>query len=237
LPCLRPLGHIVRMRFAPNDTLEDWIDQVLEADPLTIDVDDDDEPQGPPLTDGELDGGQQFLIEWRSPQDFSSKTQTMCRRCRSADYFNQPRLKFLHDAYVLAEFVKLKQAESVRLAAPSERWPDGFIKLQGQTYNVEVTSTHGGRKLGQEYRKVSGPTLDSVKNWVARADSIPKYLDEAISTKRKKNYASPCWLVVYLNINEYDIRQAETEQVIAATKARHAEGFVAISVLRKGKLY
>ena len=223
------------MRFVPNDSLEDLIDQALEADPMSID--DDDEPRGPPLTDDELDAGRQFLIEWRSPQDFSDKTQTMCGRCRSGDYFNQPRLKFLHDAYVLTKFVKLKQAESIRLAAPSERWPDGFVKLEGQTYNVEVTSTHGGRKLGQEYRKVSGPTMDSVENWIARADSIPKYLDEVISAKKKKNYASPCWLVVYLNISEYDIRQAETEQVIAATKARYAEGFVAISVLWKGKLY
>ena len=104
----------------------------------------------------------------------------------------------------------------------SERWPDG---------------THGGRKLGQEYRKVSGPTKDPVENWIARGDSIPKYLDEVIGAKKKKNYASPCWLVVYLNISKYGIRQAETEQVIAATKARYAEGFVAISVLWKGKLY
>jgi Arm DNA-binding domain len=119
----------------------------------------------------------------------------------------------------------------------SERWPDGFVKLDGQTHNVEVTSTHGGRKLGQEYRKVSGPTKDPVENWIARGDSIPKYLDEVIGAKKKKNYASPCWLVVYLNISKYGIRQAETEQVIAATKARYAEGFVAISVLWKGKLY
>ena len=81
------------------------------------------------------------------------------------------------------------------------------------------------------------PTLDPVENWIKRANSIPKYLDAAISAKSQKNYASPCWLVVYLNISEYNIRQIETEQVIADIKARYAAAFVDISVLWKGKLY
>jgi hypothetical protein len=118
-------------------------------------------------------------------------------------------------------------------------WPDGFMRFHGQICNIEVTSTHGGRKLGEEYRNVTGSTLsmDPAENWVERANSIPKYLDEAIGNKAKKKYASPCWLVVYLNISEYDIRQIETEQVIAATKSRYSESFAAISVLWKGKLY
>jgi hypothetical protein len=227
------------MRLAPNDAMDDdWIDKLLEADPLTIDIDDDDdEPVGPPPTDSELDAAQRLLIQWQSPDDFSKTSLDMCKRCRSADYFNRPRLKFLHDAYVLAKFARLREPDSVRLAAASDQWPDGFIKLQGKTHNVEVTSTHGGRRLGQEYRLVRGLTQDPVENWIERANSIPKYLNEAIGGKSQKNYASPCWLVVYLNISEYDIRQIETEQVIATTKARYAAGFVAISVLWKGKLY
>jgi hypothetical protein len=222
----------------PNDSFDDWIDKALDADPLLVgEDDDDDEPRGPPLTDNVLDAGQLLLIRWQSPQAFSKTTLAMCRRCPSRDYFNRPRLKFLHDAYVLAKFAILIEAENVRLAAPSDQWPDGFVRLQDQIYNIEVTSTHGGRKLGQEYRNVMKPTLDPVENWIKRADSIPEYPDEAIGSKSKKNYASPCWLVVYLNISEYDIRQSETEQMIAATKARYSEGFVAISVLWKGKLY
>jgi hypothetical protein len=227
------------MSDAPNDAVDDWIDQLLAADPLTLeDFDDgDDEPVGPPPTESELDAAQQLLVQWQLPDDFSNTTLAMCKRCLSRDYFNRPRLKFLHDAYVLAKFARLKGADSVRLATPSDQWPDGFIKFQGETFNIEVTSTHGGRKLGQEYRHVMEPTLDPVENWIERANSISKYLDEAISGKSRKNYASPCWLVVYLNISEYNIRQIEIEQVIAATKARYAAGFVDISVLWKGKLY
>jgi hypothetical protein len=149
------------MRLTPNDEVDDWIDQLLEANPLTIYIDDDvEEPVGPPPTESELDAAQHLLVLWQSLDDFSNTTLAMCRRCLSADYFNRPRLKFLHDAYVLAKFARLQGADSVRLAALFDQWPDGFIKLQGETHNIEVTSTHGGRKLGQEYRQVRGPTLD-----------------------------------------------------------------------------
>jgi hypothetical protein len=161
----------------------------------------------------------------------------LCDRCSSEDWFNRPHLKFLHDAYVLAEFVGLVLVDRVRLAGAPERWPDGYVEIGGKIHYVEVTSTHGGRKLGDEYRGVKTVKMDPVENWVARAESIPHYLEEAISTKSKKNYGSPCWLIVYLNISEWGIRQAETERTIEAAKARFAGSFEAISVLWKEKLY
>jgi hypothetical protein len=48
---------------------------------------------------------------------------------------------------------------------------------------------------------------------------------------------SSCWLVVYLNISEWGIRQSETEAIIAATKARYADAFEAISFLWKDRSY
>jgi hypothetical protein len=138
---------------------------------------------------------------------------------------------------VLARFARDQRVATVRLAKTSEQWPDGYVRFDGKTRNIEITSTHGGRRLGQEYREVKGPTMDPVENWIARADSIPKYLDEAIGAKSKKRYSSPCWLVVYLNISEYGVRQKETETVIEELKARYASSFETISVLWKGRLY
>jgi len=66
--------------------------------------------------------------------------------------------------------------EGVHLASSSEQWPDGYVKLLGKTHNIEVTSTHGGRRLGKGYRELKAPTLDPVRNWIARAESIPHYL-------------------------------------------------------------
>jgi hypothetical protein len=44
-------------------------------------------------------------------------------------------------------------------------------------------------------------------------------------------------LIGYLNMNEYGIRQQETEQVIAEIKRRYSKDFVAIHVLWKRQLY
>jgi len=79
--------------------------------------------------------------------------------------------------------------------------------------------------------------MDPIENWIERAESIPKFLDEVVAAKSRKHYSAPCWLVVYLNISEYGIRQKETEDVIEEVKARYRRAFEAISVLWKGRLY
>ena len=76
-----------------------------------------------------------------------------------------------------------------------------------------------------------------MEDWVARADSIPKYLEETIARKVEKKYADPCWLVVYLNIDEWGIRQKQIEQVILDTKTKHVERFADLTVIWKGQLY
>jgi hypothetical protein len=219
------------------DSLDEWIEQACASDPLPAYAEEPEREPGPPLTKNELCAARSDLSEWQTPEVFAKATKALCARCGSEEWFNRPHLRFLHDAYVLAEFAELMAVDCVRLAPPSEQWPDGYLKIDGKTHSIEVTSTHGGRKLGKEYRDVKRPTLDPVNNWVARAETIPRYLDEAISAKSKKNYSSPCWLIVYLNIDEYGIRQNETERAIAAIKERYAQSFEAISVLWKAKSY
>jgi hypothetical protein len=63
------------------------------------------------------------------------------------------------------------------------------------------------------------------------------FLTKAVAAKSGKRYGAPCWLVVYLNISEYGIRQKETEAAISQIKASYASSFEAISVLWKGRLY
>jgi hypothetical protein len=222
------------------DSLDKWIEDVCEADPLPVDLDDDDDGasvMGPPLTPEEIQAARDRLTRWQGVKVFSADTKALCNRCVSSDFFVRPRLKFLHDAHVLAKFARPQCVDRVRLAGRNENWPDGLVEIGNRAFNIEVTSTHGDRKLGDEYRHPKGWRFDPVEDWEARANSIRKYLEEVISGKSKKNYSSPCWLVVYLNISEYGIRQPETEQVIAATKARYAAAFVNIAVLWKGKLY
>ena len=220
-----------------GDPINDWIDKAVEADTVELDIDEFNEASGPPLSPEEIEAARVSLTRWQDPRAFKVEVDALCARCVSRDWFNRTQLKFLHDAFVLARFALHSHVNEVRLAEASVQWPDGFVRIEGKTHNIEVTSTHGGRRLGEEYREISGPTLDTVENWAERADTIPNFLDEAISKKSKKGYSAPCWVVVYLNISEYGIRQRETEATIAQVKARYASAFEAISVLWKGRLY
>jgi hypothetical protein len=71
------------------------------------------------------------------------------------DRFNSPRLAFLRDAILLAEFaLKLDGAKSVRLAAWADRFPDGYVTTKdNKTLKVEVTEAdHEDRRRGDEYK-------------------------------------------------------------------------------------
>jgi hypothetical protein len=179
------------------DSFDEWIDRVCDADPPPLHVEDPRPPPGPPLSANECRAAWDQLAAFQTPADFIKLTKTLCDRCGSEDWFNRPHLKFLHDAYVLAEFVRLAPVQTVRLAGSSEQWPDGHVTVAGNPHKIEITSTHGGRKLGEEYRGIQTMRMDPVENWVARANSIPDYLRQAIEAKSKKLYGSRCWLVVY----------------------------------------
>jgi len=97
---------------------DEWIDEVCEADQLPDDLDLEDEepsPAGPPLTLEEIDAACAGLAKWQSVGAFRSAEKTLRNRCPGADFFLRSRLKFLHDAYVLAKFATKIGAEEVRL--------------------------------------------------------------------------------------------------------------------------
>jgi hypothetical protein len=198
----------------------------------------DDSESTPPLEPSELKSIHECLATWRSPADFRVAVGDLHKRCRSSEIFKNPRLNFLLDAWTLAEFVRHKPVDRVRLAGPSESWPDGQVRIGQETKNVEITAAlTAGRKMGDEYKP--GPTkftFDPVENWSARADGIRAALEATIENKLAKRYSSPYWLVVYLNINDGGIRQRETEQAIDAIKQRHAQAFGGLFVIWKDKL-
>jgi len=103
------------------------------------------------------------------------------------------------------------------------------VRIGTKIENVEVTiAMVPGRRLGDEYR--------SIGDWLERANQIPEALERAMRDKLAKRYGSPMWLVVYLNINEFAIRQAETEATIIAAKQRYSALLGDVYVLWKDKL-
>jgi hypothetical protein len=181
----------------------------------------------------------EVLTIWQRPGKFRTNVERLVSRCSSRDFFNDPKLKFLHDAWTLSELVRHKRVAEVRLAPQDDRWPDGYVRTRnGRVVNVEVTiALMPGRKMGEEYKFEREIELDPVENWNARADAIPDALETAIKKKVAKQYSSRGWLVVYLNLSEYGIRQRETEQIIHEEKCRHRDAFDQVLVLWKDKLF
>ena len=53
----------------------------------------------------------------------------------------RPDLKFLHDAFVLAEVVDHLAVDQVRLAAPADQWPDGYVRAERGGHVTAMTAT------------------------------------------------------------------------------------------------
>jgi hypothetical protein len=220
-----------------HDELDDWIHRALVADPLPMEVDESPIERGPPFSDAELIAARDSLSKWQTPASFIAATESFCKRFRSEEWFKRPQVKFLHDAYVLAEFARFTKVEGVCLAHRSDQWPDGFVRLGNNVHNIEATSHHGGRKLSDEYGNKADRNPRFIDSAQTRSDLIPRSLEEAISGKIEKNYGSKCWLVVYLNISGFGLDQPEIKKVIVATKERHLQKFEAIAVLWNGNCY
>jgi hypothetical protein len=196
----------------------------------------DDAESGPPLSPAELKEARADLAQWRSPLDFRRAVHVLHKRCRSRE-FKAPQRQFLLDAWTLAELARHNVMAQVRLADLSELWPDGYARVGETIENVEATiALMPGRKMWDEYQFDGKLELDTVADWVERADAIPAALERSIKKKIAKGYGSKAWLVVYLNINDGGIRQRQVEQSIADIKARHAQSFRKISVIWKDKL-
>jgi hypothetical protein len=226
-----------------GDDIDKWIDAHgwdLSEDGWVSEF--EDLKSGPPLSDHELQSARADLARWRSPIDFRRAVAGLHKRCCARDFMS-PKATFLRDAWTLAKFVRHKSVDQVRLADPSDRWPDGYVKIDQTIENVEVTmAPMPGRKMWDEYQPNAKPEYDPDHNRVKRAEAIPAALEKAITDKLKRQYGSKMWLVVYLNINagygsagERE-RQAETERAIAEIKQRHAGSVEQLFVIWNDKL-
>jgi hypothetical protein len=217
-----------------DDEIEKWIETACNGDPLDF-GECIDEESGPPLSRNEIKQACDRLAKWQAPATFQSDIAALCKRCESEEWFSRPDLKFLHDAFVLAEFLRHHRVDQIRLVPQSEQWPDGQIRIGRDKRNIEVTSEHGGRKLGDEYANVAGPTL--VKTIAEPVERIVECLDSAIRNKINKCYGSRACLLVYLNMADFfGSQQVVNERAIRLVKQKHAGSFDDIFVLWKDKM-
>jgi len=93
------------------------------------------------VSDDELQIECKKLEVWCTQQEFHNKVDALAAKFSLEDRFNLPRLTFLRDAILSAEFaLKHGGAISVRLAAESDQFLDGYVTVPGtKTLEFQVT--------------------------------------------------------------------------------------------------
>jgi hypothetical protein len=189
-------------------------------------------------SDDELQKIRAELENWLPPNEFANKVEALDLRVASCERFSSHNFKFLRDdAWVLAQFARLINADGVRLVRQeTEHFPDGYVKVSGQCWQIEITEAdRPERKRGKEY-KPDAPTFTHEQ--INSAESVAQVLCNAIEKKTEQNYAPQPTLVVNLNIGVHG-NQTEEEKLkslVAAIKERYRSKFADIYVLRDDRL-
>jgi hypothetical protein len=200
----------------------------------------------PRLDKAELARHRAWLSEWRTPDDMAAYVTAVNDAMGSAGFLRQGGVEFLRDAWLAAEFGRHRQSSLVRLVPERERWPDFETRGGGANERVECAEADVlGRRRGDENREAEQraatgqSTLehDPIEDWIARADQVPAALTAVIATKIGKHYAGRASLLVYLNISEYGIRQAEIEAAMTPAIAPALPHFQRVWILWKVRLY
>ena len=163
-----------------------------------------------------------------------------------SDFFNQPGIGFLREAWAAAKFGDVRCAESVRLVPADAQWPDFEIQLGGICSSWEFTEAQvPGRSRGQEYaerakRRAAGGSdsrADPVEDWIKRADSAPEAMRAAAGGKAAKGYSAKAGLLILLTLSEYGIRQTQIESCFPVETEVAKDAFSEVWVLWKDCAY
>jgi hypothetical protein len=192
----------------------------------------------PSVSDQELQIEREKLEIWCAPQEFHDKVDALAAKFSLEERFNSPRLSFLHDAILVAEFaLKLDGAKSVRLATKLEQFPDGFVTAKdNKTLKVEVTEAdHEDRRRGDEY-KDGGKAKDRPSDDSEGVNVISKELERIIQKKARKRYNPKPTLVAYLNLDKEEIDESDVVAALESIRKKYAESFEKIFILWREKV-
>lgn len=189
------------------------------------------------LSDSEKRSLEDSFAQWKTPLAMRTSVEAVMDSIGDKTFFYQPGLAFLRDAWIAAVFGAAREAGKVRLV--SDPWPDFELCIDGKTELFEaVEADDPDRQRGNDYRnKASEVGEGDVEDWVARAEQACSWLRRVCEKKKRKRYGGDVNFVIYLNLNEYGIRQQEVEACFAPATEIVKDNFVSIWVLWKMRAY
>lgn len=126
------------------------------------------------LTKKQIVDYKQKLAEWLPPAAIRTQASEIMDLIGNEDFFNQPDLDFVREAWVAGEFGEKRDAAAARLVNVNEARPDFALRLKGgevELYEL-VEADRIDRERGAEYRALAAagnPTYDwPVEEWATR---------------------------------------------------------------------
>src|SRR5262249_27377042 len=178
----------------------------------------------PSVSSVELTQAYDELGAWSPPLNFQRKVDALNARVKNCEYFAAGRFKSLREAWVLAEFARLINADSVRLNLVERSPADGYVKISGDCREVQITEAdREERRRGDEYNPERGDYERCRSVPVNDAGDVAKVVCRAIENKMKK-YPSLQILVVNQNLGVHGRPEEEMklQSMIAAMKKKYA---------------
>jgi len=164
----------------------------------------------------------------------------------SVDLFNQGGLAFLRDAWIAAEFSRLFESSQVRLIEGD--WPDFEIKDSKEVRSFEATEADDPlRRRGDEFANAGDSENTEagegilegypVEEWIRGAEQAGTWIEIACAKKVSKNYSGHSSLVIYLNLDEFGIRESEVQGSFRHSTRFAKDHFDEVWVLWKGRIF
>ena len=186
----------------------------------------------PRLTTPELEQYLADFQQWQSPQDLLNKAGGVMDYMGSEDFFNQPGLAFVREAWAASKFGLERDAESVRLV-PSE-FPDLELRIGTSVEQWELTEADvKERRRGLEYR--GGEYRGG--NYLEHIEQAPGSIRRACERKATKRYTQKVGLLVLLNIPSFGAHQEETIASFPDSTAVAKDAFSEVWVLWNNRAY
>ncbi len=171
----------------------------------------------------------------RTPIEFLERIRCVDAAIDSEFLFNRNDAKWVREALILAAYGRFMRPTWQRLS--SETRPDAIISEFGLEIPIEISMViEDGRQLGTEYRGGSVPSDGKLSDWLAKTETIESMLARRIAAKALKPYSSDTRLLVYLNMNEWGVRQTEVQSAILAVLRQSTNQFSYIDVLWKDRM-
>ncbi len=184
----------------------------------------------------ELEKAKVWFECWREPSTFSDQLSQVRPLLNKGRFLYVREGKWYREAWALNAYSKFCSFDAIRLNHDDP--PDAFAKHGKTEIPIEITEVmEPERRPAAFYRQSSSKiSLDPVENWIKRAEELPGALEASIKRKSRNSYPANTELLIYLNIQEFGIRQKKIESQISSILTQPAP-FALIHVLWQGKLF